>query len=94
MPRYARPSRIVLCSAIAFVALGAVEYLGVGHISPGIWMAAFAAAALPLLLLFVWESRSQLRRKAGLGEVPEPEWMLDSAHPMIFATTLRACASD
>ena len=54
MPRYARPSRIVLCSAIAFVALGAVEYLGVGHISPGIWIAAFAAAALPLLLLFVW----------------------------------------
>ena len=88
MPKYARQSRIVLCSAIAFAALGAVEYLGVGHISPEIWIAAFAAAALPLLLLFVWEYRSQLRRKVANGDTPDPEWMLDSAHPMIFATTL------
>ncbi len=88
MQRYVPQARIILCCAIAFCALGAVLQWTVGRLTLVLWLCTFAAGVAPMLALLAWEPRGKSRRNGADRNAPAPKWMLDSAHSMIFATTM------
>ena len=88
MQKFALQSRIILGCAVALCALAGVLQWDVGSVSYGLWLGAFAAVALPLLALSAWEVRAASHRARTGGDAPAPAWMLDSAHPMVFATSI------